>query len=89
MGDQWAVLAVYPDPASAETFAGLLRSEAIPVRIAADEPVPGLMKAFSVQVPETMLGRARAICSQAPLSDEEWAQYVDDVRAREASGAND
>jgi hypothetical protein len=89
MSDQWCVLAVYPDPASAETFAGLLRSEAIPVRIEADEPVPGLMKAFSLQVPATMLGRARTICSQAPLSDEEWAQYVADVRAGEAAGPND
>jgi hypothetical protein len=88
MSDQWSVLAVYPDPVSAEIFAGLLRSEAIPVRIKADEPVPGLMRAFSVQVPEAMLARARTICSQAPLSDEEWAQYVADVHAREERGSN-
>jgi hypothetical protein len=89
MSDRWSVLAVYPDPVSAEAFAGLLRSEAIPVRIEADEPVPGLMRAFSLQVPEIMLGRARTICSQAPLSDDEWAQYVADVRAGEESGDND
>jgi hypothetical protein len=88
MSDQWSLLAVYPDPVSAEIFAGLLRSEAIPVRIDADEPVPGLMRAFSLQVPGTMLARARAICSQAALSDEEWAQYVADVRAREEPGEN-
>jgi hypothetical protein len=89
MNGEWRVLAVYPDPVSAEIFAGLLRSERIPVRIAADEPVPGLMKAFSLQVPEAMLRRAQTICSQAALSDEEWAQYVADVRAEEDSGPND
>jgi hypothetical protein len=89
MSDQWSLLAVYADPVSAEIFAGLLRSEAIPVRIKADEPVPGLMRAFSLHVPEAMLARARTLCSQAPWSDEEWAQYVADVRAREEGGSND
>ncbi len=77
MNDQWQVLAVYPDLASAEAAAGLLRSESIPVRVAVDEPVPGLMKGCSLMVPAAMLARAQSIFSLAPLSDEEWLQYID------------
>ncbi len=77
MDEQWRVLGVYPDPASAEAVAGLLRSESVVVRIKADEPVPGLMKGFSVMVHAAMFPRAQAICAQAQMSDEEWAQYLD------------
>jgi len=84
MDDEWCELAVYPDRASAEIVAGLLRVEAIPVRIEVDEPVPGLVKACSLWVPAASLERARALCSQAPLSDEEWTQLIEERGAGDA-----
>lgn len=79
MNDQWSELDIYPDAASATVVAGLLHSESIPVRIRTDEPVPGLMKGCAVLVPTPMLSRARTVCSQAQMSDEEWSQYTQDV----------
>jgi hypothetical protein len=81
MHDDWRVLTIYPDPISAEGLAGLLRSERIDVRILADEPVPGLMKSYSVLVRAPTLARAQAVSTQAAMSDEEWAQYAADVLA--------
>ena len=83
MSDQWRELAVYPDPASAEAVAGLLRSESIPARVRSDEPVPGLLKGCAVLVPAAMLSRAQTVCSQAQMSDEEWSQYAQDALAEE------
>ena len=80
----WRLLAVFGEPASAAVVAGLLRSEGIGVRIDADEPVPGLMKSFSVLVAESMFDKAQTLCSQAQLNDEEWAQYVADALGRDA-----
>jgi hypothetical protein len=85
MDETWLVLGVYPDPASAAAVAGLLRSESLPVRIQSDEPVPGLMKGFTVLVPAALLSRAEAVCAQAPLSEEEWARAVDETGAVEQS----
>lgn len=89
MMDQWQLLAEYPDPFSAEAAAGLLRSEAVQVRVVSDEPVPGLMKGCSVMVPAGSLARARKILSQAPLSDEEWLQHSADELANEESDPKD
>lgn len=82
------MLAVYADPVSAEAVAGLLRSESVPVRIKADEPVPGLMRGYSVMVHPAMVMRAQAICSQAQMTDEEWAQYLESHDAEEQSNSD-
>jgi hypothetical protein len=73
MNEAWVTFAVYGDAASAEATAGLLRSEAVPVRVASGEPVPGLIEGIRVMVPPDMLDRAKRILSQAQLSDEELA----------------
>lgn len=78
MDEEWCELAVYPDRASAEIVAGLLRTEAIPVRIEVDEPVPGLVKACSVWVPAARMEHARALCAQTPLSEEEWTRAIEE-----------
>jgi hypothetical protein len=69
--EAWVAFAVYAEAASAEVAAGLLRSEAVPVHIASDEPMPGLMEGFRVMVPRDLLHRAQWILSQAQLSDAE------------------
>ena len=73
---EWQEFANYPDAASAEIMAGLLRSETIPVNVVADEPVPGLAHGFRVMVPSAMLHRARWIVSQRQLSEEELASVA-------------
>ncbi len=74
--ETWSEFATYADGASAEVVAGLLRSEAIPARVASDEPMPGLIRGFSVMVPPDMVRRAQWILSQAELSDEELAFFA-------------
>lgn len=77
MSDEWRELAVFMDRASAEVLAGLLRSESIESRVVADEPVPGLIRSITVSVPVGQWRRARELYADAPLSDEEWASYMD------------
>lgn len=67
----WLEFASFPDAVSAEAMAGLFRSEALPVRVIADEPVPGLAHGFRVLVPADLMHRARWIVAQAQVSDEE------------------
>jgi hypothetical protein len=69
---------MYPDRASAEVVAGLLRSESIPVRVVADEPVPGLVRSCTLWVPASALTRAREICREPPLTEEEWSKYLEE-----------
>ncbi len=77
MSDEWRELAVFMDRASAEVLAGFLRSESIDARVVSDEPVPGLIHSISVSVPVGQWMRARELYADAPLSDEEWASYMD------------
>lgn len=74
--ETWREFATYPDAASAEVVAGLLRSEGVPARVASDEPMPGLTRGSSVMVPPDMVRRAQWILSQAELSDEELAFFA-------------
>nr|MBO2490166.1 hypothetical protein [Gammaproteobacteria bacterium] len=76
MTHTWRELAVFADRASAEVLAGLLRSEGVDVRVVLDEPVPGLVKSCTVLVLATQWAHAQRICSQAPLTEEEWARYI-------------
>jgi hypothetical protein len=73
LSDHWQEFASYSDAASAEVAAGLLRSEGVPVNIASDEPMPGLIQGFRLMVPEEMLHRARWVVSNAAFTDEELA----------------
>lgn len=77
MANDWRELAVFADGASAEVLAGLLRSEGVDARVVLDEPVPGLLKSCTVSVPAAQWSRAREIYSQAQLSEEEWARYME------------
>lgn len=71
MNEEWCEFAAYSDVASAELVAGLLRNESVPVHIASDEPMPGLVRGFRILVPPDMLHRARWVAAQAELSEEE------------------
>jgi hypothetical protein len=74
--ETWSEFATYGDAASAEVVAGLLRAEDIPVRVASDEPMPGLTRGFTVMVPPDRVRRAQFVLSQAQLSDAELAYYA-------------
>ena len=71
MSEGWLEFASYADLASAEAVAGLLRSEAVPVQVSSDEPIPGLVKNVRLMVPSELLHRAKWIVSQTQLSDAE------------------
>ena len=73
MSAGWHEFAVYSDPASAEVAAGLLRSEGVPVDIRSEEPVPGLLQAFRVRVPEELVRRAEWVLANAQFTEEELA----------------
>jgi hypothetical protein len=78
LSDPWQEFAAYADAASAEVAAGLLRSEGVPVNVASDEPMPGLMQGFRLMVPPEMLHRARWVFSNAAFTDEELAFFATD-----------
>ena len=73
MSERWQEFAAYSDAASAEVVAGLLRSEGVPVNVASDEPMPGLVRGFRLMVPPQLLHRARWVVSNAAFTDEELA----------------
>jgi hypothetical protein len=77
MRDGWREVGSYSDAASAEAFAGLLRSENVPVHVAADEVVPGLIRDFRLLVPPALLERARFVLAQQQPSEEELAFLAD------------
>ena len=76
MNEPWQQFATYPDGASAEVAAGLLRSEGVPVNVASDEPMPGLFQGFRLMVPAEMLHRARWVVSNAEFTEEELAFFA-------------
>jgi hypothetical protein len=67
----WIGVDAYPDRFSAEAIVGLLASEGVPAYIAADEPIPGLGRNFSVLVPPELVQRALRILKQAPVGENE------------------
>jgi Putative prokaryotic signal transducing protein len=88
MRDGWRELASYSDVASAEVVAGLLRSENVPVHVAADEVVPGLIRDFRLLVPPALLERARSVLQQQQPTEEELA-FLADTTAGEEADAGD
>ena len=74
--EPWQQFAAYPDAASAEVMAGLLRGEGVPVNVLSDEPMPGLIQGFRLMVPADMLHRARWVVSNADFSEEELAFFA-------------
>ena len=56
--------------------AGLLRSEGVPVSVASDEPMPGLIRGFRLMVPVEMHHHARWVVSNAAFTDEELAFFA-------------
>lgn len=91
MSEGWQQFAVYSDAASAEVAAGLLRSEGVPVNVASDEPMPGLIHGFRLMVPADMLHRARWVVANADFSEEELAFFatsrLDSGESRDGGGA--
>ena len=76
MSELWQQFAAYSDAASAEVVAGLLRSEGVPVNVASDQPMPGLIQGFRLMVPAEMLHRARWVVANADFTDEELAFFA-------------
>jgi hypothetical protein len=66
----WMNVDSFADRFSAEALVGLLAGEGVPAYIAADEPIPGLSRNFSVLVPPELLHRARWILKQTVSEDE-------------------
>ena len=71
MSNDWQEFATYNDVASAESVAGILRSEAVPVQIIRVEPIPGLVDSVRLLVPTGLAHKATWVLSQAKLSDAE------------------
>jgi len=67
----WVNVDSFADRFSADALVGLLAGEGVPAYIAADEPIPGLARSFSVLVPPDLLHRARWILNQEPVSESE------------------
>jgi len=66
----WVNVDSFADRFSAEALVGLLAGEGVPAYIAADEPIPGLGRNFSVLVPPDLLHRAQWILKQTISEDE-------------------
>ena len=71
MGNNWQEFALYFDVASAEVTAGLLRSEGVPVEVAVDQPIPGLVKSVRLSVPADLVHRAKWVLSQVQFTEAE------------------
>jgi hypothetical protein len=69
--EDWQQFAVFEDQASAEAFAGRLRVDGVPARIAGHSPVPGLNEGFQVMVPTRLAHRAKSVAALAEPTDEE------------------
>jgi hypothetical protein len=72
----WVSVDSFADRFSAEALVGLLAGEGVPAYIAADEPIPGLARNFSVLVPPELQHRARWILNQEPVSETELTQLA-------------
>ena len=66
----WVNVDSFADRFSAEALVGRLAGEGVPAYIAADEPIPGLGRNFSVLVPPDLLHRAQWILKQTISEDE-------------------
>ena len=64
-------IATFPDEASAEACAGLLRADGIPVEVRTMSPLPGIVDEVRVYVPSSMAHRARWLVDSAKVTDEE------------------
>jgi hypothetical protein len=67
---EWVSVDSFADRFSAEALVGLLAGDGVPAYIAADEPIPGLGRNFSVLVPPDLLHRAKLIFNQTISEDE-------------------
>jgi hypothetical protein len=67
----WSIVATFGDRISAQAVVGLLDSEKLPCRLISNEPLPGLGSEFAVLVPKDLLHRAKWICAEARVSEQE------------------
>lgn len=72
----WSVVAKFGDRISAQALFGLLEAEKVPCYFASNEVVPGLGSEFAVLVPTQLLHRARWICEQSRVSEQELAELA-------------
>ena len=69
--DDWQPLETFSTYLAAEIAAGVLRADAVPVRIESFGVVPGLEQGSRLLVPVSLLHRARWLLGQAQVSDAE------------------
>jgi hypothetical protein len=72
----WSVVDKFGDRISAQALYGLLEAEKVPCYFASNEVVPGLGTEFAVLVPTHLLHRARWICEQSRVSEQELADLA-------------
>jgi hypothetical protein len=71
MSESWQRFLWFADLASAQTVAGLLQLEGVPVREESCEAISGFEKGFWLLVPENLSHRARWVLAQSEVSDRE------------------
>jgi hypothetical protein len=67
----WDVVATFSDVPSAQTLAGLLRAEGVPVDLVSDTSLLGEVRHCEVRVPLALAHRARWLMSHAKFTDAE------------------
>ncbi len=70
---EWRLLTTLPDLPSAQSLAGILAAEGIPVRVSSDAGVLGQAAPSRLYVAAAQLYRARHSMAQRQFSDEELA----------------
>lgn len=64
-------VATFEDEASAEVFAGMLRSEGVPTEVRLVSPLPGIIDEVQVFVATSLAHRARWLMKSSKVTDEE------------------
>ena len=71
MAENLEQVASFETEASAEVFAGMLRSEGVPVEVRTISPLPGIVDEVQVHVPASLAHRARWFINSSKVTDEE------------------
>ncbi len=71
MTEDLTQVATFEDEASAEVFAGMLRSEGVRTEVRPISPLPGIVDEVQVYVPTSLAHRARWFMNSSKVSDEE------------------
>lgn len=74
--DKWEIVAVLADTVSAGVLMGRLAAEGIRTRLQADTAILGEARQCRIQVPASVVHRARCVLWQTRFSDEELSQLA-------------